>query len=216
MDSLKIILKDLKPLFTKGKLKTFERDEFVFYKDDEGDAVYLIESGIVKIINYSEDGRELVFAILHEGDIFGEMSVFDKKPRSACAVTVTNAKIYELEGRIFLSYLKEKPDILLEIIKVLSERLRNTNVFVEDTVFLNLSSRILNRLMKIAEHCGVNRGNYIEIPHSFSQKELAGLVGCSRENLNKELKVLKEAGVIDYDKHSLKIFSSYKNIGGRV
>ncbi|GAB4437432.1 MAG: Crp/Fnr family transcriptional regulator [bacterium] len=210
MESLKTFLNGLKPLFvSKGRLKAFDNEECIFYKDDPGDKVYLIEKGIVKIINYSEDGKELVFAILHDGDIFGEMSVFDKKPRSACAITVGSSKIYELESRLFLNYLKENPDMLLEIIKILSERIRDTNNFAEDTVFLNLSNRILNRLVKISEHCGINRGSYIEIPHSFSQKELAAIVGCSRENLNKELKILKDAGIIDYDKSGIKIFNVY-------
>lgn len=211
MNSLKTFLKDLKPFFSlKGRLKSYEKEECIFYKDDPGDKVYLIEAGIVKIINYSEDGKELVFAILHEDDIFGEMSVIDQKPRSACAITVSHSRIYELESRFFINYLKENPELLLEIIKILSERIRDTNNFAEDTVFLNLSNRILNRLIKISEHCGINRGNFIEIPHSFSQKELAGLVGCSRENLNKELKILKDAGVIDYDKNGIKIFSNFQ------
>ncbi len=203
-----VFLKDLKPLFReKGRLKNFEEEETIFYKDDPGDRLYLIEEGIVKIINFSEDGRELVLAIMHKDDIFGEMSVIDQKPRSACAITVTKTKLCELDGKVFMNFLKGNPEILVNIIKVLSERLRDTNNFAEDTVFLNLSHRILNRLRKISEHCGVNRGDYIEIPHGFSQKELSALVGCSRENLNKELKVLKDAGVIDYDKHSIKIFN---------
>jgi len=209
METFKTFIKDLKPLFvSKGRLKTYEKEECIFYKDDPGDKVYLIANGIVKIINYSEDGKELVFAILHEGDIFGEMSVLDQKPRSACALTVSGVKVYELDGRTFISHLKAMPELLIDIIKILSERIRDTNNFAEDTVFLSLSNRILNRLLKIAEHCGVNKGNYIEIPHSFSQKELASIVGCSRENLNKELKILKDAGVIDYDKNGVRIYSS--------
>lgn len=211
METFKTFVKDLKPLFVaKGRIKSYEKDECVFYKDDPGDKVYLIASGIVKIINYSEDGRELVFAILHEGDIFGEMSVIDQKPRSACALTVCETKLYELDGKVFLGHLKNNPELLIDIIKILSERIRDTNNFAEDTVFLSLSNRILNRMLKIAEHCGVNKGSYLEISHSFSQKELASIVGCSRENLNKELKILKDAGVIDYDKNGFKIFSFVK------
>lgn len=210
MENLALFIKDLKPVFiSKGKFKTYAPDECIFYKEDEGDKVYLVESGVVKIVNYSEEGKELVFAIMHAGDIFGEMSVIDQEPRSACALAVTPVKTYELEGRHFLTHLKENPEILIKMIQLLSKRIRDTNDFTEDTVFLNLSNRILNRLLKIATTCGVIHGNYIEIPHSFSQKELAGLVGCSRENLNKELKILKEAGILDYDKSGIKIHTNY-------
>lgn len=212
MEKINTFLKDLKPLFvSNGRLRSYEKEEYVFYKDDPGDRVYLIENGIVKIINYSECGKELVFSVLHDGDIFGEMSVLDQKPRSACALAVSKIKVYELEGKTFINHLKQNPALLLDMIRILSERLRDTNTFVEDTVFLNLSSRILNRLLKISEHCGVNKGNYIEISHNFSQKELAGLVGCTRENLSKELKLLKDAGIIDYDsKSGIKIYTYVK------
>lgn len=204
------VLDELKELFKKkGALKKYLKDEFVFYKGDEGDKVYLSESGIIKIQNFSEEGKELIFAIFREGDMFGEMAVLDKKPRSACAMALQNSSIYEMDGRYFLGFLREKPDVLLNIIRILSDRVRSVNDFAEDTVFLNLPNRIFNRLLKIAATCGINKDEYVEIPHNFPQKELAGLVGCTRENLNKELKFLKDSGIIDYDKDGIRIYNSH-------
>jgi CRP/FNR family cyclic AMP-dependent transcriptional regulator len=208
MDPFLSIMHDLSNLFKKeGILRKFSKDEFVFYKGDEGNKVYFVEEGIVKIVNLSEDGKELIFAILHDGGMFGEMSILDQKPRSACAMVLKNSSIYEMDGTHFITFLKAKPDILLKIIKILSERVRDVNDFAEDTVFLNLSHRIFNRLLKVAKVSGIDNGKYIEIPLNFSQKELAGLVGCTRENLNKELKFLKDSGVIDYDKDKIRIYN---------
>ncbi len=198
---------EMKDLFKqKGILKVYEKDRPVFYKDDSGNKVYLIETGIVKVVNYSEEGKELILAIFQEGDIFGEMSVFDKIGRSACAVPVKTSKIYELEGRYFIDFLKQKPDMLLHIIKIFSLRIRELNDFIEDTIFSNLSSRILNRLIKLSKVSGIQKGNYMEIRNDFTQGDLAGFIGCTRENLNKELKLLKDKGFIDYDKSTIRIF----------
>ena len=198
---------DMKELFIKkGVLKIYEEDMPIFYKDDEGNKVYLIENGTVKIVNYSEDGKELIFAIFQEGDIFGEMSVFDKKPRSACAIPMKTSKIYELNGKYFIDFLVEKPDMLLHIIKIFSSRIRELNDFLEDTIFANLTSRVLNKLIKLSRLKGVDKGSYYELKFDFTQVELAGIVGCTRENLNRELKHLKDKGFIDYSKNILKIF----------
>ncbi len=197
---------EIRELFNdKGMVKIYERERPIFYKDDESDKVYLIESGIVKIVNYSEEGKELILAIFQEGDIFGEMSAFDKRGRSACAIPVKTSRIYELPGRHFIDFLKQKPELLLHIVKILSLRIRELNDFIEDTVFSNLSSRILNRLIKLSKVSGIQKGNYFEIRNDFTQGDLAGFIGCTRENLNKELKILKEKGFIDYDKHSIRV-----------
>lgn len=198
---------DMKELFVKkGVLKVYEKDKPIFYKDDEGNKVYLIDSGSIKIVNYSEDGKELIFAIFQDGDIFGEMSVFDKKPRSACAIPLKPSRVYELNGKYFIDFLMAKPEMLLHIIKIFSMRVRELNEFLEDAIFANLTSRILNKLIKLSRFKGVDKGGYYELKNDFTQHELAGIVGCTRENLNRELKNLKEKGFIDYDKHTIKIF----------
>ncbi|MCX7990678.1 MAG: Crp/Fnr family transcriptional regulator [Proteobacteria bacterium] len=198
---------DMKELFVKkGTLKTYEKDMPIFYKDDEGNKVYLIDSGTIKIVNYSEDGKELIFAIFQEGDIFGEMSVFDKKSRSACAIPMKTSRVYELDGSIFIDFLRQKPDMLLHIIKIFSNRIRELNDFLEDTIFSNLTSRVLNKLIKLSRIKGVDRGSFFELKADFTQGDLAGFIGCTRENLNRELKHLKDKGFIDYDKHSIKVF----------
>lgn len=198
---------DIKELFVKkGTLKTYEKDMPIFYKDDEGDKVYFVNTGAIKIVNYSEEGKELILSIFQTGDIFGEMTVFDKKKRSACAVPIKTSTVYELSGKYFIEFLKEKPDMLLHIIKIFCLRIRELNDFIEDTIFSNLSSRILNRLIKLSRKSGIDRGSYFEIRNNYTQGDLAGFVGCTRENLNKEMKILKDTGFIDYDKCSIKVF----------
>ncbi len=198
---------DMKELFfKKGVLKSYEKDVPIFYREDEGNSVYLISKGTVKIVNYSEEGKELIFAIFQEGDIFGEMSVFDKKPRSACAIPMTTSKVYELDGKCFISFLRERPDMLLQIVKIFSIRIRELNDFVQDTIFANLTSRVLNKLIKLSKLKGIDRGSYYQLKIDFTQGDLAAFVGCTRENLNRELKHLKDKGFIDYDKSDIKIF----------
>ena len=109
-----------------GRLRRrrYARGEAVFIKGDEGNSLYIIESGRVHIKLTSEDGRESVLNSLGPGDFFGDLALFDGEPRSADAVAVEESHLVLLERRDFLRFLSDHPSAAVALLAVLSRRLR--------------------------------------------------------------------------------------------
>ncbi len=109
----------------------------LFYKGDSGDAMYLIESGKVRISIRDEDGREVTLAELAQGDFFGEMALIDGRQRSADAIVFEEARLAVLSRKAFLSFVRSSPDVALEMLAALTDRLRRTDELLRGRVSRN-------------------------------------------------------------------------------
>ncbi len=124
---------------------------FLFRAGDRGDAMYLIERGKVRICVQGTDGRQMTLAELGHGEFFGEMAVIDGERRSADAIVAEDARLAVLSRPHFLSFVRDNPDVALEMLSALANRLRRTdellrhsatrNVNVEEAAHLTLSDR---------------------------------------------------------------------------
>jgi CRP/FNR family transcriptional regulator, cyclic AMP receptor protein len=186
------------PLFRKfppavvGKLaahmtrRTVRRGTTIFSKGDPGNGLLGVITGAVKISIFSVDGQEAVLNVIHDGEIFGEIALLDGRPRTADAVAMTDCELMVVDRRDFLSLLKAEPDIAIQLIEVLCERLRRTSEQVEDVMFLALPVRLAKLLLRLA-----TEGH--EGPHSrkelaITQREISKMIGISRESTNKQLR----------------------------
>jgi CRP/FNR family cyclic AMP-dependent transcriptional regulator len=125
--------------------------QILFHSGDVGDAMYLIESGKVRICMQAKDGHEVTLAKLGRGDFFGEMALLDGERRSADAVVAEDARLALLSREHFLSFMRSSPDVALEMLTALANRLRHTdellrhsatrNVNVEEAAQLTLADR---------------------------------------------------------------------------
>ncbi|MGE5207761.1 MAG: DUF1003 domain-containing protein [Alphaproteobacteria bacterium] len=111
----------------------------VFRAGDEGDAMYLIEDGKVRICVRAKDGHEVTLTELERGDFFGEMALLDGKPRSADAVVQENARLAVLSREHFLSFVRRNPNVALEMLTALTNRLRHTDELLRHTATRNLN-----------------------------------------------------------------------------
>jgi len=110
-------------------------DTVIFRQADPGDRLYLIRAGRVKIVRYGPDGAELRLATMNPGDVFGELSVVDGKPRSATAVAIEPVEGVTLTTDRFVDFLKARPDAALCIMRLLTTRLRQTDDALQDATF---------------------------------------------------------------------------------
>ncbi len=109
----------------------------LFQKGDSGDAMYLIESGKVRISIRDEDGKEVTLAELAQGDFFGEMALIDGRQRSADALVYEDARFAVLSRKAFLSFVRSSPDVALEMLAALTDRLRRTDELLRGRVSRN-------------------------------------------------------------------------------
>lgn len=182
---------------------TIKKGEVLFRKGDEGNAFYMIIKGRIKIALTSNQEDEITLAVFHEGDFFGEMALLDGLPRSADAVAVEPTQLYVLNRSDFLTFLIDNEDAVKSILYVLSMRLRKTDNLLGETAFLNVSVRMLKRLVDLVETQGQPIEGSTAVKINITQRELASLVGVSRESINKKLKGLSNKGVLTTQRNTI-------------
>jgi CRP-like cAMP-binding protein len=163
------------------------KGSILFAEGDEGDHLYVIVEGKLKLGTSSGDGRENLLSILGPGEMFGELSLFDPGPRTSTATAVTDAKLLSLGQEKLIPWLATNPNVSLQLLARLAQRLRRTNEAVGDLVFSDVPGRVAKALIDLGERFGKQTDEGLFVHHDLTQEELAQLVGASRETVNKAL-----------------------------
>jgi CRP-like cAMP-binding protein len=191
--------------------QSFNKDEIIFLKGDSGSDLYLIRSGKVKICVTDRNGFELIFTFLSGGDLLGEMAVLDGKPRSATAIAVENTDTLYLGRKEFLEFLKTSPQACVDIITMLSQRLRRVSTQLEEVSFLNVSGRIARSILEMT---GGSFHNVANVEHrlvcTISQEELARIIGASRVMVNKVLNSYVDLGFISIARKKITVLNTHE------
>lgn len=164
-----------------------ERGDILFHEGDQGDRLYVIREGKIKLGRSSNDGRENLLAILGPGEMFGELSLFDPGPRTATATAVAETQLIGLGHDNMQTFLASRPEVASTLLAALARRLRRTNETLADLVFTDVPGRVAKALLDLSSRFGRPAEDGILVPHDLTQEELAQLVGASRETVNKAL-----------------------------
>jgi len=185
------------------KLQSLKKGEILFNKGGAGDALYIIKKGKIKIFLSSHAGDEVLLAIFSEADFFGEMALLDGMPRSADAIAIEPTELLLLNRNDFISFLNHNSNAVQAVLQSLSQRLRRTDDILEDTCFLQISERFAKKLVELAMQHGRREGDVIFIDLSLTQKDMASMVGATRESINKELRTLREKGLVSIQENMI-------------
>lgn len=177
-------------IVTEAKQVEFDRNGVVFEEGDEADNLYVVCSGRIAVGRRSVDGRESLVALMEAGDLFGEMPLFDDGPRSASARALEHSVVLSIPFAVVRHALDEKPMLLWTVVQLLAQRLRDTDSALADAVLLDVTGRTAKRLLELA-------GDQSEFQLPITQEELAGLVGASRERVNKSIAAFIRLGWIE-------------------
>jgi CRP/FNR family cyclic AMP-dependent transcriptional regulator len=170
------------------------KGQSLFKEGDDGDHLFIVSNGKVKLGTKSPDGRENLLMILGPGDMFGDLSLFDSGPRTATATAVTDTKLLSLGQDKVIPWVKEHPEVSLHLLARLASRLRRTNEVVGDLVFSDVPGRVAKALIDLGVKFGDKREEGLFVNHDLTQEELAQLVGASRETVNKALADFAQRG----------------------
>jgi CRP/FNR family transcriptional regulator, cyclic AMP receptor protein len=163
------------------------RSEELFSEGDQGDRLYVIVEGKIKLGRSSSDGRENLLAILGPGEMFGELSLFDPGPRTATATSVGDSRLIGLGHDALEPWLLRHPEVAQKLLNALARRLRRTNETLADLVFSDVPGRVAKALLDLSTRFGKPADDGVLVAHELTQEELAQLVGASRETVNKAL-----------------------------
>jgi CRP/FNR family cyclic AMP-dependent transcriptional regulator len=177
-------------LVGRAHLRRFASGETIFLMDSAGDAMKAILEGHVRISVPSADGKEVVLAILHPGEIFGEIALLDGKGRTADARAMSRCNIAVLDRRDVLSFFERHANAWPKLVEVLCDRLRRTDQHLAEIALLEIPLRLAKTLLRLlAEEVGREK-------ISLSQRELGNIVGASRESVNKCLNEWQRRGLV--------------------
>ena len=187
---------DLSHLSEVAVTKVFPRDNLIVLAEDEGDSLFVIVRGQVKVSIISEDGREVILAMLGKGDFFGEMSLLDGRPRSATVISVEETELLTLRRPDFIRLLERVPEIAVKLLAALAARLRKADRKIESLALMDVSGRIASALRQIAEEIGVRTESKVIIRNRPTHQSLANMAGTTRETVTRVMKRLEQHGYL--------------------
>lgn len=180
----------LEQLRGRTALGKFRRGELIFRKGELATQLFVVFSGRVAIVATASDGRESVISVLGPGALFGEMSMFDGGHRSADARALTTAHVIAIDFDDVRDVLADRPEVLWAVVRILARRLRATDEALSDAMFLDVTGRTAKRLLELAD-------GEDEFRLPLTQEELAGMVGASRERVNKAIATFIKLGWLE-------------------
>ena len=181
---------ELDVILASASTRELRRGDVLFAEDDEPSEVFLVEHGRIAMTQRSIDGRESVIALMERGDLFGEMPLFDGQGRSTEARALEPSTVTVIGYGPVRDLYEKRPKLLWGVVEMLSNRLRSTDAALADSVFLDVTGRTAKRLLELA-------GDQDDFVLPVTQEELAGMVGASRERVNKAIASFVKLGWLD-------------------
>jgi CRP-like cAMP-binding protein len=186
------------------RARRFRRGETIFHLGDPGDALFIVASGIVKITLPSETGDEAILATLRPGDFFGELALLDGAPRSATAVALEPTETLVLPRDRFRELISAEPAIRDALLAALARELRRLTIHVEELHFLDIAGRLAAVLARLAGEQGIRvAGGAIRLAAPLTQSDLASMVGCTRQSVNRLLGLFVDDGLIRLERDAI-------------
>ncbi len=202
--------RDLDQLAQATHTTKLQPKEELFHKGDEGTQLYVIVSGRCRVVATSMDGSDAQFTIMNPGEVIGEVTLFGGGERSATVTAVDECELLSLDRRDFFPVLRSNPDVAIQLLEVLAQRLRRVSEQMEDTLFLGLPARLAKKLLSLAEQYGRPAQDGVRIDMHLSQSELGTMVGTSRESVNKQMRAWEEAGLVRSTRGSITLLKPGK------
>ena len=185
--------------------RSYDKDQVIILAEEEGDALFIIADGQVKVSIVSEDGREVILSLLGEGAVFGELSLLDGKPRSANVVATQDTELYMVRRADFLQLIYTVPQIAVGLLAELAARLRKTDRKIEGLALLDVTSRISETLLQLADEQGSETKFGVSLEERPTHQQLASMSGTTRETVSRVLKRLEGQGYISSEGRSITI-----------
>ncbi len=188
---------DLESLLNVATRRKYPKDGVIFFENDVGEALFMIVTGRVKVTILSDDGREIILAMLSDNDFFGEMSLLDNEPRSATAIALQETEMVVLHQREFLSIVEKRPRVLINLLSVLSSRLRKANQQIGNLALHDVYGRVARILLEMASEDGTRQPDGRITFRRPTHQEIANMIGATRETVSRMISDLHRQGYIE-------------------
>jgi CRP/FNR family cyclic AMP-dependent transcriptional regulator len=202
--------KELEKISAVAHQRMYRKDQVILIEEEAGQTLFILMSGQVKISRISEEGREVILAVMSEGDFFGELSLLDGQSRSANVIVLKDAEMLLINRDDFLSLLKEFPMIAIQLLREMAGRMRRSDSQIKSLSLKNATGKVTGTLHRLAEDIGQRDSNQVEIVSLPTQQDLANMAGTSRETISRVLQKLISDKYIAKDGSKLTILDYEK------
>lgn len=191
----------LQILASKAKPAKFPKHEVIITEGDETSSLYIVLSGKIRVFSSDNKSKEVTLLIQEAGSCFGEIALLSDEPRSASVITLERTLCGVISKNDFIHWLTAHPEVAINLLGVLSEKIRSLTEKVKQLALSN----VYERTIKVLEDMAHPKGNLLVIDTRPTQYELATMVGSSREMINKIMQELIKGGYIVIEDKSLRI-----------
>jgi CRP/FNR family transcriptional regulator, cyclic AMP receptor protein len=179
--------------------KPYPKNSTVIAAGDSADALYIVISGRVKVTMSDNEGREVILAILNQGEVFGEMGLIDQAPRSATVVAMESCELLTITRADFTKCLQKNFDLTMNVIRGLVKRLREADKNIGSLALMDVCGRVARLLMEMAETVDGQK----VITKKLPKQQIAKMVGATREMVTRVMKQLETSGHIEVRAHQI-------------
>jgi len=187
----------LRELTTTLRAHQYRHGDVIFHKGDPSSGLYVVLRGSVRTILNSSDGRRQVLKVFGRGRTFGDVSVFDDDTQPADAVAAADSEVAVVPRTQLLDLLRSNPEAAIDVIRLFASRLRAYKQIVEDLALRPVVARVARWLVDRARGTGTLVEESASLQNAYTQEELAAMVGSVREVVQRALKTLERAELIE-------------------
>ncbi|WP_339847168.1 Crp/Fnr family transcriptional regulator [Paenibacillus sp. FSL W7-1088] len=182
---------DLIEMDSMTSITTLARNTLIQTPDTFAEGFYFVKKGKVRLYTLSEEGKQFTLDILKEGNVFGEMNGISLGTRSVYIETLEECDICLMNRQRFEQFLIEHPEFMMNLMKVLSERIKGMSALTQQLALGNLHDKIMHNLARLADQMGwVEEGEYCRINLVLTHQEIAWMAGATRESVSAALQDL--------------------------
>jgi len=199
---------ELEDINRKTRMKTAKKGQFIYFPKDPSRVLFFLKKGRVKLGSYSESGKEIIKIVLYPGEIFGEMAITGETNRKDFAIALDEGtRMCTINVVEFQEILNANPSLSMKMTKKIGERLRNVERKLEDLLFKDARTRVINFMKEMANQYGKQIGTETLVKHNLTHQEIAGLTATSRQTVTTVLSDLKEKDIIYVERNRFLIRS---------
>lgn len=201
---------DAQGIYDKQPKRYYKKSEFIYFSDDTADKVFFIHGGAVKIAGYTEEGNEMIKAILHQGEVFGELAIYGEQKRRDYAQAVEDTEVCVLNREDVVGLMRDVSGFQAFFNRLMGERVIYTQKRLESLLFKDAKTRVAEYVLNEGRKKGKKDPRGIEIRNYLTHQEIASFTGTSRQTVTTVLNQFRDQKLLDFDRKTILI----KNMRG--
>jgi CRP-like cAMP-binding protein len=191
---------ELERLRSLCQVESFTKGDYIFLECDSPRNLYVVSRGEVKLLKQTEDGRETIVEMAYESEIFGEEAIFDGQPYPLTAQALSDVELLAISRGDFFAFLRDNPDLALEIITELGARLRESQNTIRALAMERVEWRIARILLILSRKAGVVREDEVSIDLPLTRQDIADMAATTVETAIRVLSNFKKLGLVETEK----------------